>query len=196
MDGQGFKREDLIEIRKKLKKALPEKRYEHSIGVEYTSACLAMAHGTDILKAEIAGLVHDCAKHFTDKELIRLCGDAGIKLTDSQLAAPQVLHAVYAPVLARKEYFIDDGEILSAIRWHTTGKADMNLLDMIVYTADYIEPSRKKLEGIDELRELAFTDIKLCVYRITENTIKYLNEKGIEIDETTLQCYDWIKKEV
>ena len=72
----------------------------------------------------------------------------------------------------------------------------MNLLDMIVYTADYIEPSRKKLEGIDELRELAFTNIKLCVYRITENTIKYLNEKGIEIDETTLQCYDWIKKEV
>jgi len=191
-----YSRENLISIRKKLKKNLPEKRYEHSLGVEYTSACLAMVYGVDIQKAELAGLVHDCAKHFSDKELISLCRQAGIELTTSELDSSQILHAIYGPVLAKREYGIEDEEVLSAVRWHTTGKADMSLLDMIVYTADYIEPSRQRLERIDEFRKLAFSNLKLCVYKITETIIKYLKADGLSIDGATLQCYDWIKKEV
>ena len=134
-------------LKKKLSRNLSERRYEHTLGVAYTAACLAMRFGADPLKAEIAGLLHDCAKEFSEKELLKLGEKYGYHFEDYELEAPQVLHAVIGPYIAKDKYGVDDPEILSAIRWHTTGRGDMTLLEKIVFTADYIEPNRFKASG-------------------------------------------------
>ena len=136
-----------------------------------------------------AGLVHDCAKHYSNKELIILCKEAGIELNEAALKAPQVIHAIYGVYIARKEYLVKDEDVLSAIRWHTTGKADMSLLEKIVYVADYIEPNRKKLDNLDEIRRLAFEDIDEALFMIVQSTITHLEAEGIYIDDMSLACY-------
>lgn len=187
-------REELREIREKLKNHLSPKRYEHSIGVEYTAAALAMCYGKDMIQAQLAGILHDCAKNIPHEELIKLCKKAGIELDQEQLHSPQILHAVYGPYMAKKEFGIEDEEVLSAIRWHTTGGSDMSVLDQIIYVADYIEPGRKYIEGMDEIRKTAFRDLPLSVYKITQNTIDYLQKKGQYIDKMTLDCLYWLEE--
>lgn len=181
-------------IRAKLEKSLSPTRYQHTLGVAYTSACLAMCYGEDPEKAELAGLLHDCAKEYKEKELLKMGEATGYQFTRDELDAPQVLHAVMGPYVAGKKYDITDPEILSAIRWHTTGKEDMTLLEMIVFTADYIEPNRDKAEDLPEVRALAFRDLGLCMLRITEDTLTYLKSKGVKADPNTRNCYEWLKQ--
>ena len=126
----------ILKIREKLREILKPDRYEHSISVSFTSICLAMRYGEDLHRAELAGLVHDCAKQFKHDELIRRCREDGITLTDDMLKAPQVIHSVYGAVYARKLFGIEDPEILSAVYYHTLGRAEMTMLEKIVFTAD------------------------------------------------------------
>jgi predicted HD superfamily hydrolase involved in NAD metabolism len=182
------------EIRDKLNKNLNAGRFEHSEGVCYTASCLAMRYGVDPRKAVLAGLLHDCAKQYKDKDLVKVCDESNVPISDEERLAPQVLHAVYGPFLAKKKYGIEDREILEAIRWHTTGKDCMNELEKIIFVADYIEPNRCKSDILPEVRALAFRDLTFTVYRITEETLKYLKENGYHIDSTTQKCYDWLKE--
>nr|WP_298051565.1 bis(5'-nucleosyl)-tetraphosphatase (symmetrical) YqeK [uncultured Lachnoanaerobaculum sp.] len=189
-------RENIDLIKADLKEKLPKKRYEHTIGVAYTAAALAMCYGEDILKAELAGILHDVAKAkksselkddmkgyidpYTDGDYVALIADK----------APQILHAIYAPYLAKKDYRIEDKDILSAIRWHTTGKKDMTMLEKIVFVADYIEPNRKNLPDLDRIRILSFRDISEAVKVIAKSTIEYLGSQGIYIDKFTYELSD------
>ena len=191
-----FSRENIDLIKADLKEKLPKKRYEHTLGVAYTAAALAMCYGEDILKAELAGILHDVAKAkksfelkddmkgyidpYTDGAYVALIADK----------APQILHAVYAPYLAKKDYKIEDKDILSAIRWHTTGKKDMTMLEKIVFVADYIEPNRKKLPDLDRIRTLSFHDISEAVKVIAKSTIEYLGSQGMYIDKFTYELSD------
>jgi hydrolase, HD family len=191
-----FSRENIDLIKADLKEKLPKKRYEHTLGVAYTAAALAMCYGEDILKAELAGILHDVAKAkksselkddmkgyidpYTDGDYVALIADK----------APQILHAIYAPYLAKKDYKIEDKDILSAIRWHTTGKKDMTMLEKIVFVADYIEPNRKKLPDLDRIRTLSFHDISEAVKVIAKSTIEYLGSQGMYIDKFTYELSD------
>lgn len=191
-----FSRENIDLIKADLKEKLPKKRYEHTLGVAYTAAALAMCYGEDILKAELAGILHDIAKAkksfelkddmkgyidpYTDGDYVALIADK----------APQILHAIYAPYLAKKDYKIEDKDILSAIRWHTTGKKDMTMLEKIVFVADYIEPNRKKLPDLDRIRTLSFHDISEAVKVIAKSTIEYLGSQGMYIDKFTYELSD------
>ena len=191
-----FSRENIDLIKANLKEKLPKKRYEHTLGVAYTAAALAMCYGEDILKAELAGILHDVAKAkksfelkddmkgyidpYTDGDYVALIADK----------APQILHAIYAPYLAKKDYKIEDKDILSAIRWHTTGKKDMTMLEKIVFVADYIEPNRKKLPDLDKIRTLSFHDISEAVKVIAKSTIEYLGSQGMYIDKFTYELSD------
>jgi len=191
-----FSRENIDLIKADLKEKLPKKRYEHTLGVAYTAAALAMCYGEDILKAELAGILHDVAKAkksselkddmkgyidpYTDGDYVALIADK----------APQILHAIYAPYLAKKDYRIEDKDILSAIRWHTTGKKDMTMLEKIVFVADYIEPNRKKLPDLDRIRTLSFHDISEAVKVIAKSTIEYLGSQGMYIDKFTYELSD------
>lgn len=191
-----FSRENIDFIKTDLKEKLPKKRYEHTLGVAYTASSLAMCYGEDILKAELAGILHDVAKAkksfelkddmkgyidpYTDGAYVALIADK----------APQILHAIYAPYLAKKDYKIEDKDILSAIRWHTTGKKDMTMLEKIVFVADYIEPNRKKLPDLDRIRTLSFHDISEAVKVIAKSTIEYLGSQGMYIDKFTYELSD------
>ena len=191
-----FSRENIDLIKADLKEKLPKKRYEHTLGVAYTAAALAMCYGEDILKAELAGILHDVAKAkksselkddmkgyidpYTDGDYVALIADK----------APQILHAIYAPYLAKKDYRIEDKDILSAIRWHTTGKKNMTMLEKIVFVADYIEPNRKKLPDLDRIRTLSFHDISEAVKVIAKSTIEYLGSQGMFIDKFTYELSD------
>lgn len=188
-----FSREKIDLIKSDLKEKLPKKRYEHTLGVAYTSAALAMCYGEDVIKAELAGLLHDIAKAIKLEKLKKTMIGFDDPYTDAEYVsivsdrAPQVLHAIYAPYLAKKDYNIEDKDILSAIRWHTTGKKDMSLLEKIVFVADYIEPNRKKLPRLDEIRALAFHDISKAVEIIANSTIEYLNSQNVYIDKYTYE---------
>lgn len=185
--------EELQLIRHKLKKKLDSQRYEHTLGVSFTSAALAMRWGADIRKAELAGLLHDCAKHFTEEELIAKCREDGVFLGEEELKSPAVIHGKLGKYLAEHKYGIQDADILNAISYHTTGRENMSLLEKIVFTADYIEPCRDRAPGLPEVRRLAFEDLDLCMYKILTDTIGYLTKKGAHIHADTMHARDYLK---
>ena len=177
------------EMIKKLKQKLNEKRFVHSIGVEYTAASLAFVHGADVEKARVAGLLHDCAKCLTSAEKYRKAKKHGLPITRSEKENPDLLHGKLGAYYAKRKYEVRDEEILSAITYHTTGHPGMSLLDKIIFVADYIEPNRKMVKDLSEIRKEAFEDLDKCVIHILKNTLDYLNSKNAIIDETTEQTY-------
>ncbi len=181
--------EQIAGFRRKLQKKLDPGRYEHSLSVSFTCMALAMNYGYDMKKAEIAGILHDCAKHFTDEELILKCKTKGVLLSQEEIEAPAVIHAKYGAWLAEHKYGIQDPEILSAIACHTTGKAGMGTLDKILYIADYIEPRRDRAPDLPRIRKLAFQDLDQTMYEILKGTLDYLNGKGANIDPVTMEAY-------
>lgn len=175
----------------KLKKKLPAKRYEHSIGVMYTAAAMAMVHDVDIEKALTAGLLHDCAKYLDNDTKIEKCKKHGLSINQYEYANPELLHAKLSALYAKNKYEIDDSEILSAITYHTTGKPAMNKLEKIIFIADFIEPNRRPLMEIDVIRKEAFDNLDLCVYHILKNTLNYLKTSGATIDDTSSKTYEY-----
>lgn len=185
---------ELHEIRKKLKKELDKGRYEHTKGVMYTAGCLAMAHGYSVEKAMLAGLLHDCAKCIPNDEKIALCEKNHILIHPVEYESPYLLHAKLGAYLAEKTYGVSNPEILHAIKVHTTGEPDMNLLDKIIYIADYIEPGRDKAPNLQEVRQMAFQDLNVCMAQILRDTLMYLMSRGGSIDNTTRMTYEFYKQ--
>ena len=183
----------IAEIREQIKGQLKPSRYEHTLGVAYTAACMGMVHGEDPLRCELAGLLHDCAKNIPDEELLSACVSAGIPLSEEEIASPQLLHAIYGAYLCKEVFQIDEEDILNAVRYHTTGRQSMSMLEKIIYIADFIEPLRDKATCLREARKLAFTDIDRCMYEILVNTIEYLSDKGKPIEKHTLEAYNYFK---
>lgn len=184
----------IIDLRNELRGKLKPSRYEHTISVSFLCTALAMRYGFNLDKAELAGLLHDCAKHYGDEEIVKKCRKQDILLTDDELQAPLVLHAKYGAWLAEHKYGIKDEEIISAIRWHTTGKPKMALLDKIVFTADFIEPRRDRAPNLPLVRSLAFIDLDECVYQILSDTLNYLEGKGSFVDSMSNQAYAYYKQ--
>lgn len=182
---------DIAKLQNKLKRKLSESRYQHTLGVSYTAGCLAMKHGIDVNNAIIAGLLHDCAKYMPGEEMLKCAKKAKIDISDAELEKPDLLHAKLGSYYAEKKYGFTNEEILSAIKWHTTGKPDMSLLDKIIYIADYIEPGRDKMPRLDIIRKTAFEDIDICLKLILEDTVTYLKSSNMKIDDTTIKTYDF-----
>ena len=172
---------ELTAIRKKLEKKLKEERYIHTLGVMYTAASMAMRHGADVQKAMTAGLLHDCGKYCDVNEQILLCRKHHIKLSDAELEVPALIHARLGAYFAEYEYGITDSEILDAITYHTTGRPAMTMIEKIVYLADYIEPGRKKIPGLAEVRTAAFDDS-----RINSGILKKSRKKSRSYDRKNL----------
>jgi predicted HD superfamily hydrolase involved in NAD metabolism len=181
--------EQFRSVRKKVKKALDKERWEHTKGVVYTAAALAMAHGEDIDKAMMAGLLHDCAKCIPHAEKIAICKKEKIALKQVELKNPSLIHAKLGAFLAKEKYGVRSREIRHAIRTHTTGSPKMNTLDKIIFIADYIEPGRMEAPNLDEVRPLAFTDLDLCMYRILTDTLEYLKGTDRETDPATKRTW-------
>lgn len=184
---------NLKELRLSMKEDLRESRYLHSIGVEETALDLALIHGYDTNKASIAGILHDCAKNISDQELLRECEKYHIPVSDIENKCIFLLHAKVGAMYAREKFGIKDDEIFNAIWNHTTGHPGMSLLEKIIFTADYIEPYRRPLPRINEIRLKAYNDLDQAVYMILENTLKYLFNSGAIIDPVTIDTYHYYK---
>ena len=185
---------EMHKIRKQLIKALDSKRYEHTQGVAYTSAALAMRYGEDIRKAELAGLLHDCAKCLDNEKKINICKKNDISISDAEQRNPFLLHAKVGGHLAKTKYKIDDEDIINAILYHTTGRPGMSLLEKIVYIADYIEPGRDHEPNLEEVRSLSFQDLDEALLRILEDILVHLKESSKEIDPMTQMTYEFYKR--
>ena len=180
---------DFTKMQKKLSKYLDANRYHHTLGVMYTCAALAMAHGYDLEDAQAAGLLHDCAKCIPNKKKLKLCSQHKISITEFEKEHPFLIHAKLGAYIAEKKYDITDPEILSSITYHTTGKSAMSMLEKIVYIADYIEPMRDKAPNLPTVRQLAFSNLDECMYAILKDTLAYLEENPKDLDATTREAF-------
>ena len=184
---------DLKLLQKQMKEELSDDRFEHTIGVMYTAESLAMRYGVDMTKAAVAGLLHDCAKCIPNAQKIKMCKKHDIEMTEMEEKNPSLLHAKLGAYMAEAAYGVDDPEILSAIKWHTTGKPDMSMLDIIIYMADYIEPNRDKAPNLKQIRKLCFENIEEALYQVLEGTLEYLSDRPDMIDPMTKISYDFYK---
>lgn len=180
----------LRELRKEMEKIQDGKRFEHTMGVEYTAAALAMVYGEDLADARTAGLLHDCAKCLSDEKMLKICEKRGIEMSDVERRNPFLLHAKVGAYLAEEKYGVRNRpEILDAIRYHTTGREDMRLLEKIIFVADYIEPNRHHAPNLPQIRRLAFEHLDRAVLQILADTLAHLRESGGEIDPVTESVY-------
>lgn len=178
-----------------LKRMLSEKRYCHSLGVAEEAEKLAKMYGADPQKAYLAGLLHDCAKELSPEESVKkLTKDYGFQADAVSLAMPTLLHGLLGAAMAQNLFDVKDSEIFDAIRYHTTGKADMPLLTKVLYVADYIEPGRT-YPGVEDLRDLAYRDLEKAILFAVDFTICDLVKKGKLIHPDTLWCRNDILKQ-
>ena len=179
-------------LREKVLEHLDEHRVAHVAGCESEAVRLAMHWGEDPELAAEAGILHDITKSLSYNEQLQLCEKYGIINDNSELEAPKLLHAKTGAAMARELFGVSD-TVYEAIRWHTTGKPDMSLFEKILYLADYIEPTRD-FEGIDELRELAFSDLDGAMVLGLGMTIDEIRRSGREPYVDTLDAYAWYKE--
>ncbi|WP_123052953.1 bis(5'-nucleosyl)-tetraphosphatase (symmetrical) YqeK [Clostridium sp. JN-1] len=174
-----------------LKDNLKDARYEHSLSVRDTAVKLAEIYGADIEKARIAGLSHDCAKNMSNDDLLSIALSHNINVDNVYKENPKLLHGFIGAVVAKEKMGIEDEEILSSIAYHTTGKRDMNLLEKIIYIADYVEPLRN-FPGVDNLRKEVTYDLNKAMLMAFNNTIKYVIEKEQLLHVNTIEGRNYI----
>lgn len=184
---------NIKQLQKKMKEVLTEDRYEHTLGVMYTAESLAMRYNIDMTKAAVAGLLHDCAKCIPNVQKLKMCRKYDIEISEMEEKNPSLLHAKLGAYLAETMYEVKEPEILNAIRWHTTGRPEMSMLEMIIYMADYIEPNRDKAPDLKEIRRLTFENIEEALFKVLESTLNYLGSRPDMIDPTTKISYDFYK---
>ncbi len=181
-----------------LRNDLEHDRYCHTIGVALTAAALAMRYRFDSPdRAQIAGLLHDCAKCIPNEDKYALCNEFGVYLNDFELKNPSLVHAKLGAEIASNKFGVFDRDILDAIRTHTTGAPNMSLLQKIIYVADFIEPNRDDIiPHIESIQSLAFEDLDRAVYEISGYSIDYLNKSGKEIDPATIATHNFYKNKI
>lgn len=176
--------------------SLRPKRYRHTLGVAYTAANLAVCHGADPKRARLAGLLHDCAKYYTDEEMYTLCSDYGISLNRAEQVNAALVHSKLGAHLARIRFGMKDEELCSAISFHTTGRPGMTTLEKIIYLADYIEPYRKMNclpYSLDEIRQACFCNLNEGLRMTLRNTVSYLERSGETMDPATMETYQYYR---
>ncbi|MFN7251297.1 MAG: bis(5'-nucleosyl)-tetraphosphatase (symmetrical) YqeK [Anaerobacillus sp.] len=167
---------------------LPEKRYIHTVGVLETAVLLAEKYKVEREKIELAAIFHDYAKYRPIAEMKLIVSEQ--KMSDKLLSyGSELLHAPVGAYLVQKEVGIDDEDVLDGIRYHTTGRANMTLLEKIIYISDYIEPNRS-FKGVEEVRKLAEKDLDQALITAISNTIQFLVKKRQPVFPDTLAAYN------
>ncbi|MBM6619226.1 bis(5'-nucleosyl)-tetraphosphatase (symmetrical) YqeK [Bacillus suaedaesalsae] len=176
-----------------VKKQITEHRYIHTIGVMETAIILARRYGEDERKAETAAIFHDYAKFRKKQEMKNIIIRENMA-SDLLLFDTELWHAPVGAYLVEHEVGIKDLDILNAIKYHTSGRVTMTLLEKIIYLADYIEPGRH-FPGVDEVRDVAESDLDLAVIMALRNTISFLMIKKQPIYPDTFLTYNDMVKQ-
>lgn len=183
--------DDVLKLSDEMKKELKPGRYIHTLGVANTAYALALKWNYPAFTAMVAGMLHDSAKCISDEKRISICEANNIPITDIEYKYPHLLHGKVGAYYCKSKYDVFDDQIAHAITVHTTGCPGMNLLDKIIFVADYIEPGRNKQPRLDILRTTAYNDLDKCVYMILEDTVEYLNSNPDMVDPTTIDTYNY-----
>ena len=179
------------EMRVLLQQSLKPKRYEHSVRVYETALKMAGHFHADIKKVAIAALIHDCGRQVPKEASVAKAKELGIPVDPVEEAQPILLHAKLGVYYAVHKYGVDanDKEVLDAIRYHSTGTADMTDTAKIVFLADLIEPGRD-FEGVEAIRKASFQDLDRGMLLSYDNTIRYLLEDGLLIHPDAIAGYN------
>ena len=167
-------------------------RVNHVLGCRDTAVELAKHWGANEVDAARAGILHDITKAIDGPLQLTLCDAYGKILSDFSRKYPKTLHALTGSMVAER-IFGENEEVVSAIQWHTTGKADMTLLQKIIYVADYMEPNRD-FPGVEKLRELAYTDMDAALKLGLEMTLVHLANQGSEVSPESREALAWLNR--
>ncbi len=172
---------------------LTPKRFVHSLAVADQAEHLAAKYGADVQKARVAGLLHDILKDTDRDSQLQILQDFDILLDTVEKRAPKLWHARAGAVFVENILGIHDTDILNAIRYHTTGRAGMSLLEVVLYLADFTSADRD-YPDVDVMRRLTETDLHAAMDYALAYTIADLREQGRDVHPDTLACYqEWRK---
>lgn len=179
------------EILNWLKENLNEERYIHSLGTAECAQKLATKYNLDKQKAYTAGLLHDCAKCFSNEKLKEII-DKNLSVEECEMLNYKTLHAPVSAYIAQKDFGVDDAEILSAIRWHTLGKINMTDFEKVIFLADKIEPNTRDKKYSEEILNILEqpNGLNLALLKCYEETIKSLVKRELKICMTTIDIYN------
>jgi len=178
---------DLDFLKSELKKEVTKHRYIHSLGVAETAKYLAQKYGANPEKAELSGILHDFAK-FWPKERLEQTIKANPNLEQDLLEYNSELwHGPVASILIQERFHIDDQEVIQAVRYHTSGREHMSMLEKVVCIADYIEPSRQ-FPGVEQIRGIVEQDINGALRLALDGTIQFLIKKQMKIYPLTIMA--------
>ena len=171
---------------------LSDKRYAHSLRVAETIEHLAKLHGLDPERSRLAGLLHDTAREIGEEELLRVAEEDGLSVGAFERERPILLHGPVAAELAREDLGVDDGDVLDAVRVHTTGEPGMGPLALALLVADKIEPSREQ-PGVDDLRNLAPVSLRRAARAALEDSISYNERRDRPAHPKSRQTLEWLR---
>ena len=188
--GRDFRNLPMDELEAVVIRLLNPNRVAHVLGCRDTAAKLAEHWGANVTDAARAGLLHDITKAIDGPLQLTLCGEYGTMLDDFSRRYPKTLHALTGSLVAER-IFGENEAVVSAIRSHTTGKANMNTLEKIIYVADYMEPCRN-FPGVERLRELAYSDLDAALKCGLEMTLEHLARQGSEVSPESREALAWL----
>ena len=172
-----------------IKSRMGEKRYIHSVNVAKQAVHLAKKYGADVQKAETAGILHDITKETPQKEQLQIIKNAGIILNETEMSAPKLWHSISGAVFIENELGIKDPDILNAVRYHTTGRAGMSLLEKVIFIADFTGEERD-YNGADEMKRLAEESLEKAMYMGLSFSISDLVARGLTVALPTVEAYN------
>lgn len=183
---------ELSWLREQVYPLLKPERIAHVSGCESEAVRLAALWGEDPELAAEAAILHDATKRWSLQEQIRACGSYGVPLGREELDSPAILHAITGASFAREEFGVCDA-VYGAIRWHTTGRADMTLLEKIVYLADTVEPNRD-FPGVEQIRRACGTDLDEAMSLALRRSLEHVEERGKKPHPATAEAARWYEE--
>ncbi len=191
-----YTNKSIDEIKIWLQNNLNPERYDHSLGVAESALDLAQKYGYDIEKAYIAGLLHDCAKCFSNEKLLEIINNYMPEVMDDEKESYKTLHAPVSSFIAKTVFGVTDDEILSSIRWHTIGKIGMSDFEKIIYIADKIEHRTREIEYRNKIEPFLSekNGLDKAMLASYKETIKSLCDRDLRICPLTIDIYNSLEK--
>lgn len=182
---------NLDEYKNLIKSKMSEHRFVHSVNVSKEARKLAKIYGADTEKAAIAGILHDITKEMPVEEQLKIITDSGIILDNVQKNAPKLWHGISGSIYIKENLDINDADILNAIRYHTTGRAGMSLLEKIIFVADFTSQERT-YKGVSTMRKKSRKTLDEAMLYGFKFTFSDLSKRELAIHPDELACYNEI----